>query len=71
MTDFDYTIYASGDKHHEQVKWCEEKFGPRWIVTQNREGTWRCFWAGPEYRQLYRWQFKNNQDAMLFSLRWL
>lgn len=70
--DFNYTIYVSGDKHPEQISWCEQKFGPRWNATtpMHRDGIWCCFWAGPEYKKLYRWEFKNKQDAIFFSLRW-
>jgi hypothetical protein len=57
--------------HHAQIVWCEERLGKRWSVVDNREGTWCCFWSGKMNPSTYRFQFKNEQDAILFSLIWL
>jgi len=72
--DFPYTINipkARGDRHWEQTQWCEQQFGQRWSVVDNREGTWCCFWGGRSIPGKYRFEFKNEQDAVLFSLTWL
>lgn len=71
---FPYTIPVPkyrGDRHWEQTKWCEEKFGKRWSVVDNREGVWCCFWAGRENPGKYKFEFTNEKDAILFSLTWL
>ena len=57
--------------HHYQIKWCEERFGTRWSAIDNRKGIWRCFWGGPKMAGKYKFEFKNEQDAILFSLTWL
>ena len=47
IEDFNYTLTVPkfrGDKHWEQTQWCEEHFGKRWCVIENRKGVWRCFW---------------------------
>jgi hypothetical protein len=51
--------------------WCEEQFGTRWNVIDNRDGAWAMFWAGVDMAQHYRFCFAEERDAMLFSLRWL
>jgi hypothetical protein len=74
VKDFDYLITTTkhrNDSHAQQTVWCEEKFGKRWSAIDNKEGVWCCFWAGRSMPGSYRWHFMNEQDAMLFSLRWL
>lgn len=74
MSDLPFTITAPSkpaSKTAAMTKWCEEKFGKRWSVTENRKGTWCCFWSGRSIPGTYKWHFKNEQDALLFSLTWL
>ena len=74
MKDFKYTITvpkSGGDSHAAQTVWCEQKFGKRWGGIDNRDGVWFCYWPGPSDLRTYKWQFKNEQDAILFSLTWL
>jgi len=74
MKDFPYTITvpkSRGDSHASQTVWCEQKFGKRWSVIDNRDGVWCCFWGGRGLPGFYKWEFQNEQDALLFSLRWL
>ena len=57
------------------TEWCKQQFGDRWSVTDNRQGVWRCFWtrklkSGEYDRSVYEWSFKNEKDAILFTLRW-
>ena len=69
-----HTIFAPSKPttgHHEQIKWCEERFGERWSAIDNREGIWCCFWGGRSIPGKYRFEFKNEQDALLFILTWL
>jgi hypothetical protein len=61
-----------GKKNHQrQIDWCTEKFGKRWSVIDNREGTWTCFWAGVDSPRNYRWLFKDEKDLVMFVLRWM
>ena len=57
--------------HYKEISWCEEKFGKRWSAIDNKQGIWCCFWGGPKLSGKYRFEFKNEQDAILFSLTWL
>ena len=59
-------------KNIEDAKvWCENQFGQRWGIVDNREGTWMCLWAGKERRDHYRFHFENERDYLWFRLRWL
>ena len=54
-------------------QWCEDQFGSRWSPLDNREGQWCCFWRGTQNQDPRRWEwlFEHEQDAMLFTLKWL
>lgn len=65
-----HEVILSKENHWEQSDWCTKKFGKRWNVVDNRSGTWCCFWAGRESFGDYRWCFTNEQDMVLFLLRW-
>ncbi len=71
IQQFPNKILTSKFEHQEAVNWCNEHFGDRWSVTDNRDGTWYVFWAGPRSWNNYEWFFKNEQDALLFALRWI
>lgn len=51
--------------------WCEQQFGTRWNVIDNRDGSWAMFWAGVDMAKYYRFCFAEERDALLFTLRWL
>ena len=55
------------------TEWCEQQFGQRWSAVDNRQGRWCCFWRGPRAPDPARWEwlFEHEQDAVLFSLKWL
>lgn len=74
IEEFPYTIQvpkSRGDRHWEQTQWCEQQLGKRWCAIEHRSGVWRCFWGGRSIPGIYKWDFKNEKDALLFSLRWL
>lgn len=54
--------------------WCRKQFGVRWqAISRNdaeRNGVWTVFWCGRENPTAYRWLFKNEYDAVLFTLKW-
>jgi len=51
-------------------QWCETEFGLCWEVPNNRQGRWRCYWCGPKDHDYYRFHFRDDADAVLFTLRW-
>lgn len=72
-SDFVHRILMPKEKNQWQIdQWCMYQFGPRWSVTENRQGRWCCFWRGPrsEDGAHYEWLFVNEADALLFALRW-
>lgn len=53
------------------LEWCLENIGSRWSIGEERKkGTWSCIWLGNTGDRMYLWQFKNEQDATWFTLRW-
>jgi len=64
----DQSFFAHVKLHDRQRKWCTEQFGP--------EGIWKDELAIEDsYAQLYLtgvtcWYFANEEDAVLFALRW-
>ena len=72
-TDFVHRILLPKSEDQWQISyWCKEQFGPRWSVTENRQGRWCCFWRGLRETDfsMYEWLFVNEQDALLFALKW-
>lgn len=70
--NLEYEVWVRRDRHRQAETWCRENLGQRWSVVDNRDGIWCCFWAGfrsPE-PGMYRYYFKNSEDALVFSLRW-
>ena len=68
--DFPHHIVTAKTNHWEATDWCEKQLGKRWEVTGNREGVWCCFWRGRSVPGHYDWYFLNEQDALLFTLKW-
>lgn len=68
--NFDYEFILPKKDHWAMVEWCTQRFGPRWEAIGHREGIWCSFWAGREHFEMYKWYFKNAQDATIFLLRW-
>lgn len=57
----------------EATDWCTQQFGQRWSIMDNRQGVWCCFWRGfrnSDRAAAYEWYFQNEQDALMFLLRW-
>ena len=70
MKDLNYTVRIHRDRQREAERWCRENLGPRWSVTDNRQGIWCCFWAG--LRQAYPgydYHFANERDMIWFALK--
>lgn len=50
----------------DRVEWCEQKFGAY-------SGRWRYEWnnGGPiDFPMQSTWEFVNEEDAIMFALRW-
>ena len=62
-------ILIEHDRLDPALIWCEENVGTRWRVGHT-DGTWCCFWAGTRDRTHFRFHFLNDEDAVLFALRW-
>lgn len=67
-----YEVYIDKHAHRHAAEWCKERWGKQWEVIDNREGTWSCFWAGTRgpNAEKYRYLFENEEDAIMFTLRW-
>ena len=65
------TIHVDSTKHRPAMKWCEQQFGKRWNLLDYPDGSWASFWGGTANHDQYRFVFVNEEDAVLFSLRWL
>lgn len=50
--------------------WCRQQFGEQWNVLDNRQGIWCWFWRGRDNPGSYEWYFQNEQDAIMFLLKW-
>ena len=70
VMNFDYEFTLPKKQHWTMSKWCEQQFGPRWEAVGYREGIWCTFWAGRDMPTMYKWYFKNHEDATVFLLRW-
>ncbi len=71
VRDLPYTITIHKDHHREAEEWCRTRGGDRWSVTDNRQGTWCCFWGGfREANGNYRYHFAREEDAIIFALMW-
>lgn len=72
MKNLPYDVYIDKKQHWAAEYWCRERFGKRWSVTDNKSGIWSCFWAGSRGPRsgMYVYSFANEEDAILFTLRW-
>jgi hypothetical protein len=66
----DYEVLVDSVKHRPAGQWCEQQFGKRWEAIGYRSGQWCMFWAGRNAPKKYRFCFANEQDMLLFILRW-
>jgi hypothetical protein len=57
-----HTVDFSINKHQEILKWCKEQFGPHPVIPD----AW-CRWHNSRSQTIH---FRDEQDYMLFLLRW-
>jgi hypothetical protein len=64
----------SGDHFWAMQQWCFTHFGARWSpisrIPAEQHGRWTVLWDGPDNYKSYRWHFRTEQDAVVFTLRW-
>jgi hypothetical protein len=64
---FPYRIdLSTGNPYLVVGRWCEEQFGKQWS-SLNTDGVWTEL---PRHVGCREWYFKNEKDAVLFSLRY-
>lgn len=66
----DYEVLIHKDIHRAAGEWCEQQFGRRWEAIGYRSGRWAMFWAGRINFDQYRFCFADEQDKLMFILRW-
>ena len=66
----DYEVMIHKDQCRKIMQWCDEQFGLRWNCLDNRSGRWAVFWAGRVHTDQYRFCFAQEQDMLMFILRW-
>lgn len=71
MKKFPYSVYT-GKMTYETNLWCEQYIGKQNNIRILGGGDWACFWQGYENgeHRRYKWFFRNEKDAILFTLRW-
>ena len=69
MKDLPYTVITK-KLGHATEQWCVDNIGERWFAVGRKTGNWTCFWAGKDNPKYYNWHFRNEKDAVFFSLRW-
>ena len=72
MTNLPFEIIIKKKENYQAADWCQQRWGKRWSTIDNRQGVWCCFWLGTRGPNSgkYIYHFKNEQDAIVFSLRW-
>jgi len=74
--DLKYEVIVRKRNYRNAVNWCNAQFGEQWNPVDNRQGIWTCFWIGPSetiYKGNftdYRFLFKEEKDALWFTLRY-
>jgi hypothetical protein len=69
---FEFTLFLYVRSEYNINNWCSETFGPTWNVVNNRDGKWACRWDGHDgFGSKYRWNFKQETDAIIFTLKWI
>lgn len=61
-----------GNVARKAEQWCHDTLGPRWQAVNCPEGAkWTMFWCGRASLGRYRVCFIDEQDLVVFLLRWL
>lgn len=71
---FPYVVYVPMQNMRnvfDTRDWCHGQFGPQWGLLDNKTGLWTYVWAGVERMREYEYRFAREEDALLFSLKWM
>ena len=66
----EHSILIDSKKHRAAEDWCLTQFGKRWKAIDDTDGVWTMFWAGREHHDKYIVHFVEEQDKLMFILRW-
>ena len=66
----DHEILIDSVRHRPAKVWGEQQFGPRQSLLDVRSGRWTVFWAGPHMPEKYKFFFADEQDLLMFALKW-
>lgn len=66
-----YSVQIDKKDVDAATEWCLSHCGDRWSIGYNKKGTWRCYWTGKVSRTKYKFEFRNEIDAIHFILRWV
>ena len=66
----EHSILIDSKKHRDAKDWCLTQFGKRWKAIDDTDGGWTMFWAGREHHDKYIFHFVEEQDKLMFILRW-
>ena len=69
----DHSVYVTmkGPDRYRRQAWCEKHLGPRYDLLENPEGVWALYWAGIDRMREEEFRFKNEADAIMFTLRFV
>lgn len=66
----EHSVLIDAKTHRNAGAWCSEQFGKRWEAIGNTDGAWTMFWAGRNDREKYIFHFVEEQDKLMFILKW-
>ena len=65
-----HSILIDSKKHRDAEDWCLTQFGKRWKAIDDTDGAWTMFWAGQDQHDKYIFHFVEEQDKLMFILKW-
>ena len=67
----EHSVLIDAKKHRDAGKWCLAQFGKRWeAIGKNTDGSWTMFWAGRNDHEKYIFHFVEEQDKLMYILKW-
>ena len=66
----EHSVLIDDKKHRDAGDWCLTQFGKRWEAVGNTDGAWTMFWACGSNHTKYIFHFVEEQDMLMFILKW-
>jgi hypothetical protein len=67
----EHSILIDAKKYRDAGAWCLTQFGKRWqAIGDDTDGAWTMFWAGRDHHDKYIFHFVQEQDKLMFILKW-